>query len=106
MPATNLITAQQFSRRIGLPDTPAIVGLHIDDVYCADARLMPGALRRHYQVPADRGKSAVVVCQRGRKLSEGSAARLRHEPIDAQTLEGDFAAWKKAHEMGALTKRL
>ena len=30
MPATNLITSQQFSRLIGLPGTPAIVNARMD----------------------------------------------------------------------------
>ena len=93
MPATTLITTQQFSRLIGLPSTPAIIDVRIDDDYRADPRLVPGSLRRDYRTIASwasdyRSKSVVVVCQRGQKLSEGTAAWLRHEGIDAQTLEG------------------
>ena len=103
MPATTLITTQQFSRLIGLPDTPAIVDVRIDEDYRADPRLLPGSLRRDYRTiaswaPDYRGKSVIVVCQRGQKLSEGTAAWLRHDGIEAQTLEGGFEGWKKAGE--------
>jgi rhodanese-related sulfurtransferase len=111
MPATTLITTQQFSRLIGLPGAPAIVDVRIDEDYRADPRLLPGSLRRDYRTVASwapdyRGKSVVVVCQRGQKLSEGTAAWLRHDGIDAQTLEGGFEGWKKAGEALVRTDKL
>src|SRR3984893_3191676 len=111
MPATTLITTQQFSRLIGLRSTPAIVDVRIDDDYRADPRLVPGSLRRDYRTiaswaPDYRGKSIVVVCQRGQKLSEGTAAWLRHDGIDTQTLEGGFVAWKKSHEPRVRTTKV
>jgi rhodanese-related sulfurtransferase len=101
MPATTLITVQQFSRLIGLPNAPRLIDVRIEDDYRADPRLVPGSLRRDHRVigswaPEYRGKSVIVVCQRGAKLSEGTAAWLRHEGIDAQSLEGGFEAWQKA----------
>ena len=48
----------------------------------------------------------VVVCQRGQKLSEGTAAWLRHDGIEAQTLEGGFEAWEKAGELLVRTDKL
>ena len=48
----------------------------------------------------------VIVCQKGQKLSEGTAAWLRHDGIDAQTLEGGFEAWKKAGEPLVRTDKL
>jgi rhodanese-related sulfurtransferase len=111
MPASTLITTQQFSKLVGLPNAPAIVDVRIDDDYRADPRLVPGSLRRDYRVisswaPDYRGKSVVVVCQRGQKLSEGTAAWLRHDGIEAQTLEGGFEAWKKANEPLVRTDKL
>src|SRR5262245_51897431 len=111
MPAATLITTQQFSRLVGLPHCPAVVDVRIDDDYRADARLVPGSLRRDYRAVASwapdyRGKSVVVVCQRGQKLSEGTAAWLRHDGIDAQTLEGGFEAWAKAGETLVRTEKL
>jgi hypothetical protein len=42
MPATTLITTQQFSRLIGLPNSAAVVDVRIDDDYRADSRIIPG----------------------------------------------------------------
>jgi rhodanese-related sulfurtransferase len=103
MPATTLITTSQLSRLIALPQAPAIVDVRTDDDYRADPRLLPGSLRREHRAisqwaPEYRGRSVVVVCHRGQKLSEGTAAWLRQEGIEAETLEGGFEAWKKVGE--------
>ena len=111
MPAATSITVAQFSRLIGLPNAPAIVDVRIDEDYRTDPRLLPASMRRDYRAigswaPEYRGKSVIVVCQRGQKLSEGTAAWLRHDGIDAQTLEGGFEAWKKAGELLVRTDKL
>jgi Chromate resistance exported protein len=61
----------------------------------------PGARRRsHLDVQvwastvADR--SVVVICYKGQKHSEGTAAWLRHGNVAAEILEGDHFAWKQA----------
>ena len=111
MPSTTTITAAQHARLIGLPHAPAVVDVRVDDDYRADPRLVPGSLRRDYRAidqwaPEYRGKAVVIVCQKGQKLSEGTAAWLRHDGIDAQTLEGGFEAWKKAGEPLVRTDKL
>jgi rhodanese-related sulfurtransferase len=111
MPLTTEITVSQLSRLVGLPTAPEIVDVRIDEDYRGDARLLPGSLRRsHRQVeawaPACTGKNVIVVCQKGQKLSQGAAAWLRHNGIDAQTLEGGFEAWKQAGGMLARTDKL
>lgn len=103
MPASTVITVPQLARLIGLPDSPAVVDVRLGEDYRADPRLLPGSSRRDFLAigtwaPEYRAKNVIVVCQRGQKLSEGTAAWLRHEGIDAQTLEGGFAAWRKAGE--------
>jgi rhodanese-related sulfurtransferase len=104
MPLTTEITVSQLSRLIGLPTAPEIVDVRIDEDYRADARLLPGSLRRCHQdveswASAYTGKSVVVLCQKGQKLSQGAVAWLRHHGIDAQTLEGGFEGWKQADEL-------
>jgi hypothetical protein len=42
------------------------------------------------------GKSVVVYCHKGLKLSQGVAAWLRHEGVDTQSLEGGVVAWRDA----------
>jgi rhodanese-related sulfurtransferase len=103
MPSTTEITTQQLSRLIGLPNAPAIVDVRIDEDYAADPRLLPGALRRDFAktqewAPHYRGRTVIVTCQKGLKLSQGTAAWLRHAGIEAQTLEGGFEAWKAARQ--------
>ena len=73
---------------------------------CCRARCAGTTAPSRSWAPDYRGKSVVVVCQRGQKLSEGTAAWLRHEGIDAQTLEGGFEAWKKAGEPLVRTDKL
>ena len=62
---------------------------------------MPGSVRRPHNSASKwagdfAGRAAVVVCQRGQKLSEGVAAWLRHEGVPSEALAGGFEAWKKA----------
>lgn len=41
-------------------------------------------------------RPAVIVCQRGKKLSHGVAAYLRAQGSSCEVLEGGFEAWKEA----------
>ncbi|MEO8558278.1 MAG: chromate resistance protein ChrB domain-containing protein [Rhodospirillales bacterium] len=101
MPSTTEITVNQLSRLIGLPDAPVVIDVRIDEDYDADPRVIPGAVRRDFRQVADwaaqwAGRSLVVCCQKGLKLSEGTAAWLRHGGIAADTLKGGFEAWRDA----------
>src|SRR6201987_1008367 len=60
--------------------------------------MLPTSLRRDHRTVSSwgeeyAGRSAVVVCQRGQKLSQGVAAWLRHAGARAENLEGGFEAW-------------
>ena len=95
------ITVPQLSRLVGLPDAPVLIDVCIDDDFNADPRLIPGSHRRDFRhvsawAKSYAGKSVVVVCHKGQKLSQGVAAWLRHEGIAAQTLEGGILAWRAA----------
>ena len=101
MASTTEITVSQLSRRIGLPDTPVIIDVRIDDDVTADPRFIPASIRRDYRAVAGwardfAGRSVIVTCQRGHKLSQGTAAWLRHEGIAADSLEGGHEAWRDA----------
>ncbi len=101
MPGPNQITPAQLMRLIGLPDAPAIIDVRLPEDLAADPRLIPGSFTlprdRFDPAPAARlGKRIVVVCQKGRKLSEGVAALLRTQGMDAQVLEGGSLAWAEA----------
>jgi rhodanese-related sulfurtransferase len=101
MPALNSIPVDKLARLIGTPNGPVVIDVRTDEDFAADPRLVPGALRRSHSnvsewAPALEGRSAVVVCHRGSKLSHGVAAWLRHEGIAAELLEGGAVAWAEA----------
>jgi rhodanese-related sulfurtransferase len=112
MPSTTEITVSQLSRLIGLPHTPAIVDVRVDEDFAADhSRLIPGAQRRDFNAVASwgthyQGQSVIVVCQKGLKLSQGVGAWLRHQGIDAQTLEGGYDAWREDGQLLVRTDKL
>lgn len=101
MPAPHEITPVQLSRLIGAPDAPALLDVRLAENFDDDPRLLPGASRAAFdamerQAPGLAGRKVVVVCQRGRKLSQGAAATLRLCGVAAECLEGGHVAWREA----------
>jgi rhodanese-related sulfurtransferase len=101
MSSINTISPDKLARLIGRPDCPALIDIQIDEDFAADPRLVPGAVRRPFRTVSDwapefAGRSAVVICQKGLKLSQGVAAWLRHCGIPADSLEGGALGWAKA----------
>jgi len=104
MPSPNEITVTQLSRLVGTPAAPAIVDVRVDEDFAADPDLIPGAFRLPHReieslVPRLAGKRAVVYCQKGKKLSQGAMALLRHHGVAAEALEGGYFAWRDAGEL-------
>ncbi len=104
MPSHTSISIQNLSALIGTPSCPVIVDVRIGDDFALDPRLIPGSVRRsHREMDAwaneFAGRSVVVACQRGEKLSEGAAAWLRHSGIQARNLAGGFEARAAAGEL-------
>jgi rhodanese-related sulfurtransferase len=102
MPSPNTITPDKLARLVGTAKCPALLDVRTDEDFAAEPRLVPGAVRRrHADVTEWAGgfaghPAAVVVCQRGGKLSQGVAAWLRHEGTPADALEGGAQAWAVA----------
>lgn len=101
MSAPNSIKSYKLARLVGTPSAPVIIDVRTQEDFEADPRLIPGALKRSHQSVSEwgkalAGKSAVVICHHGAKLSEGTAAWLRQFGTDAVSLEGGFVAWEKA----------
>ena len=101
MSSYNSISTEKLSRLIGTPGAPTLIDVRIDEHFATDPRLIPGAVRRSHLDIQDwagslTGKSVVVICQKGEKLAEGTAAWLRHGNIAAEILEGGHVAWKEA----------
>jgi rhodanese-related sulfurtransferase len=101
MSSYTTISPDKLSRLIGTAHMPALIDVRTDEDFAADQRLIPGAVRRSHQDAGDwsgkfSGNSAIVVCMRGAKLAQGTAAWLRHANVAAETLEGGFEGWKEA----------
>jgi rhodanese-related sulfurtransferase len=101
MSSVTTISIEKLARLVGTPKGPAIVDVRVEDDFAADPRLIPGAVRRPCRAPGEwvaqlAGRSAILVCQRGQTLSEGAAAWLRHEGVQAEVLAGGLEAWAKA----------
>jgi rhodanese-related sulfurtransferase len=101
MSSINSISIEKLARLVGTPYCPVLVDVRTDEDFKADPRLVPGAMRRRHGDVSDwagefAGRSAIVVCQKGEKLSEGVAAWLRHGGVPADALEDGFVGWKKA----------
>jgi rhodanese-related sulfurtransferase len=101
MSSINNITSEKLARLIGTPKCPALVDVRTEDDFAAAPQLIPGALLRshesaHEWVAEFRGRSTVVICQKGLKLSQGVAALLREAGAAAETLEDGFAGWARS----------
>jgi rhodanese-related sulfurtransferase len=92
------ISVSQLSRLVGLPGAPVLIDVRAEREYASETRLIPTALRHDSRDVSDwatryAGRPIVVICQDGRTFSPAAAAWLRHEGLEAQTLEGGFEAW-------------
>lgn len=101
MASNTIISVEKLSRLIGRRDCPNLIDVRTEEDWAADPNLIPGAARRPFRSVREwatdlRGRRAVVICQKGLKLSEGVAAWLRHEGVAAEVLEGGSLAWAAA----------
>jgi rhodanese-related sulfurtransferase len=111
MSSLTTISFDKLARLIGTPKCPALIDVRTDDDFAADPRLIPGSVRNtHTDVTAwagrFQGRSAIVICQKGQKLSHGVAAWLRHEGVPSDVLEGGFHAWARAELPAVPTARM
>jgi rhodanese-related sulfurtransferase len=101
MSSFNTISAEKLARLVGTPRCPILIDVRTDEDFENDPRLIPGSMKRPFATVSDwahefMGKSVVVICQKGLKLSHGVAAWLRHAGIPADSLEGGALAWAQA----------
>src|SRR5947209_17669682 len=102
MSSINAISSEKLVRLIGVSHGPVLIDVRTDEDFALDPRLIPGAVRRSHANVASwagefAGKSAIVLCHKGQKLSEGVAAWLRHEgAASAEVLTGGHIAWCEA----------
>lgn len=98
MPSPTTISPDKLARLIGTPNCPALIDVRTDEDFASDPRLIPGSIRCPHDRVQEWGASianpsVVVICQGGKKLSEGAAAWLRQMGTPAEALEGGFDAW-------------
>jgi rhodanese-related sulfurtransferase len=101
MASYNSISVEKLARLTGTPKGPVIIDVRDDEDFAALPSLVPASTRRPFASAAQwsaeyRGLWVVVVCQKGRKLSEGVAAWLRNAGAQAESLEGGLEAWTAA----------
>ncbi len=102
MSSFNSISHDKLARLIGMPHSPALIDVRMDHDYEADPRLIPSAVRRSHENVADwsrdfAGRSAIVICNRGQKLSEGVSGWLRNAgAASAESLAGGHVAWAES----------
>ena len=99
MTAPNTMKPAQLARLIGTPDAPALVDIGIDEDFAQDPRLIPTSFRHPFTqieelLPNLQGRKTVVICQKGKKLSQGAMALLRTQGVDAEVLEGGIFGWR------------
>jgi rhodanese-related sulfurtransferase len=101
MSSYSSISSDKLSRLLATAGAPTLVDVRIDEDFAADPHLIPGAVPHSHRDVQDwasslSGQSVVVICHEGQKLSEGTAAWLRHGNVAAEILEGGQAAWNAA----------
>lgn len=105
MPAPDAISCDQLARLLGTPKAPTLLDVRRDAIRATDPRLLPGARalaetdltpERLAAIAADLSGPVVVVCAEGHRLSQGTAAWLRHEGVQAEHMLGGQAAWLAA----------
>lgn len=111
MSSPTTISIDKLARLVGTPNCPALIDVRNDEDFALDPRLIPGSVRRsHLDIPNWHqelgGRAAIVICQRGQKLSHGTTAWLRYEGVPADVLEGGFEAWTAAGLPAVPTSKL
>lgn len=96
-----LISVMQLYHFVGTTGCPVIIDVRIPEDFDDDPRIIPGAVKRDFDninALADEfwGDRVVVYCQKGLKISQGTAALLREKGIKAEFLEGGQFAWRDA----------
>ena len=103
MPSPTEITVSQLSRLIGTPAAPVLLDVRTDEDFELDPDFIPSAIRQPYLevtslVEHLQDRKVVVYCQKGKKISQGAMALLRHHGVSAETLAGGHFAWRDAGE--------
>lgn len=97
-PGFTEISPKQLMRLIGTPECPLILDVCIPEDVAENPYRIPTskAVSHHALAPLMqvlKDQHVVVVCQKGKKLSHGTAAILRAQGIKAEVLAGGMIGW-------------
>lgn len=111
MASYNEIAVSALARLVGTPECPVLLDVRIDEDFADDPRLIPGAYRHSFRDVAALaddllGKSVIVYCQKGLKISQGAAAILRNLGVKALVLEGGQFGWRDAGHPLVLAEKI
>jgi len=96
------MTPQALARLMGGPDWPQVVDLRLDNDFAAGPQDIPCSIHRaeadfdRWTAELSRDRPLVLSCQRGLKVTQAAAARLRADGWRASVLEGGFVGWRDA----------
>lgn len=98
MPAPNEMTPKQLMRLIGTPECPSLIDVTLPEDVAENPYLVPGAAQHDHNdltglAAKLQGQSALIICQKGKKLSQGVAAWLASAGISAEFLQGGNLGW-------------
>lgn len=100
MPPLNEISVNQLARLVGTPEAPLIFDVRIAEDVEEIPFLVPGATQFAHTdfnsmltYARVEESPAVIICHKGKKLSQGIAALLRNAGIAAEFLGGGMVAW-------------
>lgn len=101
MSGINTISVEKLARLMGTKNQPVLIDVRTDEDFAANPFLIPTSHQRDYRVIENwiaetAGKSVIIICQRGAKLSHGAAAILRTSGQEAVSLHGGFLGWQQA----------
>lgn len=99
MAAPNEMTVAQLARLIATPNAPVLIDIRTEDDFAEDPYLIPGSVRHASDDVAGlqallHGRSGVLICQKGKKLSQGLTSWLRADGIAAEYLQGGTYQWR------------
>lgn len=97
------ISVKSLARLIGLPDAPVLLDVRLEEDRAADPTRLPAAIlcdpfNPEAALELVLGRACVVYCQKGGKVSQVVAARLRAAGQRAETLQGGHLGWVAAGE--------
>ncbi|MET0527693.1 MAG: hypothetical protein ABW003_04995 [Microvirga sp.] len=78
MPSINAISIDKLAHPVGTPKCPVLIDVQTDEDFAANPRLIPRSIRRPWSRDPEwakelTGRSTIVICQKGLKLSQGVA---------------------------------